>query len=152
MLARLARQHSTCLSGGGTAMLSTAPGRSWGWQLVLATVSALFLTASLAGVAIEVRNVGATSLLIWPYSATITSSRVPRLRVGEVVNLVQLNNITMEDLGAGVVGDASLHVAAKPSPYECLNGATITIFAFHGQLYLHNGLQGTQCTYGTWEI
>jgi photosystem II stability/assembly factor-like uncharacterized protein len=133
-------------------MLSTAPGRSWGWQLVLATVSALFLTASLAGVAIEVRNVGATSLLIWPYSATITSSRVPRLRVGEVVNLVQLNNITMEDLGAGVVGDASLHVAAKPSPYECLNGATITIFAFHGQLYLHNGLQGTQCTYGTWEI
>ncbi|GEM_PF-6822296 len=87
----------------------------------------------------------------WPYTATVTSSSTSGLAVGQVYDLVHLVNLTLEDVGK-VAGQAALHVNVASSPYGCLNGSSINIFSFHGQFYLHNGLQGPQCAYGTWEI
>ena len=84
---------------------------------------------------------------LWPYTATLTAGP----RAGQTVGLVHLDNITMEDIGARVVGAATLHVGVAGSPYQCLDGTSLNVFSFDGQLFVHNGLQGAQCTYGTWE-
>ncbi len=114
--------------------------------------AALLVAGSLVVTGGQLPTAGATPLPVWPYTATITSSSVAALHVGEEVDLIHLDNITMEDIDARVVGQATFHVVATPSPYSCLNGSTVNIFAFHGELFLHNGLEGNQCTYGTWEI
>ena len=97
-------------------------------------------------------SAAAKAAVFWPYTATVTSSSVATLHLGAVVDLVHLVNLTLEDLDAPAVGQATLHVQVSPSPYACLNGSTVDVFAFHGELFLHNGLEGSQCTYGTWEI
>ena len=82
----------------------------------------------------------------WPYTATITTGADQ----GRTVNLGLLANVNLEDVGT-VAGQATLHVNVAPSPYECLNGSGINVFTFEGQAFLHNGGQGAQCAYGTWE-
>ena len=110
-------------------------------------VSALVIGLSLlVGVQAGVPHAAASPL--WPYSATLTAGP----RAGQAVGLAPLNNITMENIGARVVGRATLHVEVSGSPYQCLDGTSLNVFAFDGQLFVHNGLQGTQCTYGTWEV
>ena len=111
--------------------------------LAALVASALFFVSASAGTA---HATGATPL--WPYTATVTSGPGS----GQTVNLAHLNNITMEEIGARVVGTATLHVGVAGSPYQCLDGASLNVFSFDGQLFVHNGLQGAQCTYGTWEI
>ena len=91
---------------------------------------------------------GATLPTPWPYTASVTSGP----DAGQTVHLLHLDNLTLEGLGAGVVGQATLHVNLPSSPYSCLAGERIDVFAFDGQYFLHNGLEGSQCTYGTWEI
>ena len=113
--------------------------------------TAALLSASVF-VASEGAGAAAKPVPRWPYTATVTSSRVAALHPGEEVDLVRLVNLTLEELGAPAVGQATLHVQISPSPYACLNGSTVDVFAFHGELFLHNGLEGSQCTYGTWEI
>ncbi|MGC8628463.1 MAG: hypothetical protein ACP5VR_13120, partial [Acidimicrobiales bacterium] len=115
------------------------------WPVLFATlaVGALFLANAPDGVAQVPR-----ALASWPYTATVTSGP----RSGQKVGLALLDNITMEDIGAQTVGSAVLDVAVASSPYRCLNGQSISVFSYDGQLFLHNGLQGPQCTYGTWEV
>jgi hypothetical protein len=92
------------------------------------------------------------SLQVWPYTATVTASSSSRMVPGRTYNLLHLpNNITMEDIGPAV-GQAVLHVNSETSAYRCLNGVTAYVFSFAGELFVHNGLAGPQCTYGTWEI
>ncbi|MGC8627950.1 MAG: putative Ig domain-containing protein [Acidimicrobiales bacterium] len=81
----------------------------------------------------------------------MTSSSTTGLAVGRVYNLVHLVNLAMEDIGKAA-GQALLHVNVASSPYGCLSGVAVNVFSFQGQLYLHNGAQGPQCAYGTWEI
>ena len=121
-------------------------------HLAVPLLGAVLAAGSRMAVAVEVPAATATPLSIWPYTATITSSSAAGLQAGEQVDLIHLDNMTMEDIGARVVGQASLHVEAAPSPYACLNGSTVDVFAFEGEHFLHNGLEGSQCTYGTWEI
>ncbi|MDA8292054.1 MAG: putative Ig domain-containing protein [Actinomycetota bacterium] len=90
----------------------------------------------------------AMAVAYWPFTATVTSGP----DAGQTVHLRHLANLTLEDLGAKVVGQATLHVNVASSPYRCLDGTRVNVFAFEGQRFLHNGLQGSQCTYGTWEI
>ncbi len=91
---------------------------------------------------------GAAATVPWPFSATVTSGP----DAGQTVHLLHLVNLTLEDVGANVVGQATLHVTAASSPYRCLDGASINVFSFEGQLFLHDGLQGPRCAYGTWEV
>lgn len=122
------------------------------WPAFLPMAAALLTAGSLAAAGSPYLAASASALPAWSYTATISSSSVAGLHAGEVGDLIHLDNITMEDIGAGTVGEATLHVVATPSPYSCLDGSTVNIFAFHGEYFLHNGLEGPQCVYGTWEI
>ena len=82
------------------------------WSLA----AALLAAGSLVAAGGQLRTAGATPLPVWPWTATITSSRVAGLHVGEEVDLIHLDNITMEDIGGDVVGQASLHVVAGRNP------------------------------------
>ena len=113
----------------------------------LLPLSALVTSVSLvAGGQAGMQDAGAAPL--WPYTATLTAGP----RAGQTVGLIHLDNITMEDIAARVVGTATLHVGVAGSPYQCLDKTSLNVFSFDGQLFVHNGLQGAQCTYGTWEV
>jgi hypothetical protein len=57
----------------------------------------------------------------------------------------------MEDISS-VVGSVVLHVNVRPSRYRCLDGQVINVFSFEGAYFVHDGSQGSMCTYGTWEL
>jgi len=120
--------------------VSQSFGHRWLVLLTALATSALLFTSTLSGAAAQVAP--------WPYKATVTSGP----RSGQDVDLAVLDNITMEDIGAQMVGSATLHVGIASSPYRCLNGTSLNVFSYGGQLFLHNGLQGAQCSYGTWEV
>jgi len=70
--------------------------------------------------------------------------------------LNQIPNETVEGYGdASIVGVVTNFQTDNPA-FSCLNGSTLNVFtapAEHGSdLVVHNGLQGPQCTYGTWII
>jgi hypothetical protein len=74
--------------------------------------------------------------------------------LGNVTTLTHVANVTVEGLAdATLVGTISNFQTSDPS-YSCLNGETINVFTapseFPGDYVVHNGLQGSQCTYGTW--
>ncbi len=122
----------------------------WSPRRTAATIAAVAVLVASWAVAIAVAapapRVGA-STTPWPYTATVTSGP----RQGQVVNLQQLGNLALEDVGTQV-GQAILHVNVASSPYQCLDGSTLNVFSLNGQDFVHNGLQGSQCAYGTWEI
>ena len=88
---------------------------------------------------------------LWPYTATVSSTSASGLTTGKTYDLIHLLNLTMEDIGT-MAGQATLHVNLAGSPYACLNGASIDVFSFDGEFFLHDGLQGPECAYGTWEL
>ena len=113
--------------------------------ITVASLAAGLGVASAAGPAVPS---AAAAPVPWPYTATVTSGP----DAGQTVHLLHLVNLSLEDLGANVVGQATLHVNVASSPYQCLDGTSIDVFSFEGQLFLHDGLQGSQCTYATWEV
>ncbi len=123
--------------------------RPWLFLRRTAPVAAsIVVWLGLSSVSTGTASSAATLPTPWPYTATVTSGP----DAGETVHLLHLDNLTLEDLGASVVGQATLHVNLPSSAYDCLSGTSVDVFAFDGQHFLHNGLQGSQCTYGTWEI
>ncbi|HTV12578.1 MAG TPA: hypothetical protein VME20_12040 [Acidimicrobiales bacterium] len=112
---------------------------------------AVALVAGLCGVACPVASAAAEPVTLWPYTATVTSSSAVGITAGHTYHLLALGNITMEDVSS-VVGSAALHVNTASSHYTCLNGKSVGLFRLSGQFYLHNGLEGTQCAYGTWDV
>lgn len=73
---------------------------------------------------------------------------------GSATPLTHVPNVTVEGLPdetfVGTIGNFQTN---DPS-YSCLNGETINVFTapseFPSEYVVHNGLQGSQCTYGTW--
>ena len=73
---------------------------------------------------------------------------------GATVALRHVPNQTVESLpDATLVGQVGNFETNDPT-YSCLNGETINVFTapaeFPGDYVVHNGLQGSQCAYGTW--
>ena len=144
----------------GTILATNNGGRTWAKEASPTSANLLGVTcpnlvgprvlcvAVGAGGTILTRRLGLPISSSWPYTATVTSGPGR----GQTVNLAHLNNISLEQLGARVVGTATLHVGVAGSPYRCLDGTSLNVFSFDGQLFVHNGLQGAQCAYGTWEI
>ncbi len=80
---------------------------------------------------------------------------------GTFVHLLNVPNVTVEQLpDATDVGTLYDFTAIEPPysnpPFYCLNGENLNVWEapneFPGELVVHNGLQGSQCTYGTWII
>lgn len=80
---------------------------------------------------------------------------------GEPVYLQNIPNVTVEQLPDAVnIGMLYDFNAIEPPysrpPFYCLNGESINVwtapYEFPGELIVHNGMQGPQCTYGTWII
>lgn len=106
----------------------------------LSPICALLLGIGLA-VAIPATAIGAT------YSYT-------GLWNGYATTLTHVANVTVEGLpDESLVGTISDFQTSDPS-FSCLNGETINVFTapseFPNEYVVHNGLQGSQCTYGTW--
>ena len=142
--------HREARGEGAGGMRTARPGRrsrSRRWLAAFA-VASLGTGFAVDSVAVAPALGEAASAKPWPFTATVTSGP----DAGQTVNLRHLGNLTLEDLGAKVVGRATLRVNLAASPYRCLDGRSINVFSFEGQYFLHNGLQGSQCTYGTWEI
>ena len=73
---------------------------------------------------------------------------------GATVALRHVPNQTVESLpDATLVGQVG-NFETNDATYSCLNGETINVFTapaeFPGDYVVHNGLQGSQCAYGTW--
>ncbi|MHB8231455.1 MAG: hypothetical protein ACYDDB_00955 [bacterium] len=80
---------------------------------------------------------------------------------GTLVYLQNIPNITVEQLpdatNIGMLNDFNaIEPPYSSPPFYCLNGESINVWTapneFPGGLIVHNGLQGSQCTYGTWII
>jgi hypothetical protein len=111
---------------------------------IVAKALPVVAAASLLGSTAAVADPPVPSIPPYPAAATWRSTTVP---------LVQINNQTVEGLpGARWVGSVTNFVTFNPA-FSCLNGSRINVFTapdFPGMYAVHNGLQGPQCTYGTW--
>ncbi len=74
-------------------------------------------------------------------------------RAGMTYALLPESNMTMEDLGT-LVGRGALKLSRSGGPSRCapLNGTTINIFRWRNEYWAHNGLEGAQPVYCTWEL
>jgi hypothetical protein len=75
---------------------------------------------------------------------------------GSSVNLYYTKQTSVEDFGT-LQGADCVNFQTKDPGYSCLNGESINVFTGSGGSWpypcmyaVHNGDQGTQCTYGTW--
>jgi hypothetical protein len=73
---------------------------------------------------------------------------------GAVRILNKVPNQTVENLTGAVRVLAITNFQTNDPSQSCLNGSTINVFLapvqFGANWVAHNGLQGSQCTYGTW--
>jgi hypothetical protein len=75
-----------------------------------------------------------------PYTHTVLVKRV--------------GNVTVEGLPDATLVGSLTNFRTDDSYYACLNGESVGVWTapqeFPGDLVVHNGDQGPQCTYGTW--
>ena len=89
-----------------------------------------------------------------PFDAAAATYSYTGVWLGNVTTLTHVANVTVEGLpDETLVGTIGNFQTSDPS-YSCLNGETINVFTapkeFPNEYVVHNGLQGSQCTYGTW--
>jgi hypothetical protein len=73
---------------------------------------------------------------------------------GSSTGLTHVNNVTVEGLPDATLVGTIGNFQTKDPAFSCLNGESINVWTapneFPGQYVVHNGDQGSQCTYGTW--
>jgi hypothetical protein len=132
------RKQTTLRNGGGTCL---RPCRALTAVLLLVCLSVLVTAPA-----------GATGIKRSPQQSYFYTG----VWNGNSTNLTHVGNVTVEGLpDATLVGTIGSFDTDDPS-FSCLNGESINVWTapkeFPNEYVVHNGWQGSQCTYGTWTI
>jgi hypothetical protein len=87
--------------------------------------------------------------------ATTGSLRIAGSIQGTVRDLINVKNVSVEGLSDATLLSTQLtNFETNDSAFSCLNGSSLNAWTapkeFPNDIVIHNGLQGTQCAYGTW--